>query len=124
MVIYSILFLLIFFFFSSRRRHTRFDCDLEFRRVLFRSRHVASSRASKLPAETRGAHAPASISRPACSSTRHVVPDSCNKLAAVVTRARVDPLVSVGMSFQLRAASAHHGLDNPPAQSWKLLFGR
>src|SRR5256886_9026121 len=24
-------------FFSSRRRHTRFDCDLEFRRVLFRS---------------------------------------------------------------------------------------
>src|SRR6266480_5871430 len=47
-----------------------------------------------------------------------------NKLAAVVTRARVDPLVSVGMSFQLRAASAHHGLDNPPGQSWKLLFGR
>src|SRR5689334_23541443 len=26
------------FFFSSRRRHTRFDC-VEFRRVLFRSRH-------------------------------------------------------------------------------------
>src|SRR6266853_2828264 len=27
----------IFFFFSSRRRHTRFDCDWSFRRVLFRS---------------------------------------------------------------------------------------
>src|SRR5690242_5602465 len=27
-----------FFFFSSRRRHTRLTCDLEFRRVLFRSR--------------------------------------------------------------------------------------
>src|SRR5688572_31429836 len=26
-----------FFFFSSRRRHTRFDCDWSFRRVLFRS---------------------------------------------------------------------------------------
>src|SRR5205085_5820873 len=26
-----------FFFFSSRRRHTRFDCDWRFRRVLFRS---------------------------------------------------------------------------------------
>src|SRR5690242_20747104 len=26
-----------FFFFSSRRRHTRLTCDLEFRRVLFRS---------------------------------------------------------------------------------------
>src|SRR5947207_9547197 len=26
-----------FFFFSSRRRHTRSLCDLEFRRVLFRS---------------------------------------------------------------------------------------
>src|SRR2546423_1778032 len=52
------------------------------------------------PAETFGADAPASIARPACSSTRHVVPDTCNKLAAVVTRARVDPLVSVGMSFQ------------------------
>src|SRR2546430_8616274 len=26
-----------YLFFSSRRRHTRFDCDWEFRRVLFRS---------------------------------------------------------------------------------------
>src|SRR3712207_7412355 len=45
----SLLFILIsiilsdvrlsFFFFSSRRRHTRYWRDLEFRRVLFRSRH-------------------------------------------------------------------------------------
>src|SRR5712692_11490811 len=27
----------LFFFFSSRRRHTRWNCDLEFRRVLFRA---------------------------------------------------------------------------------------
>src|SRR5256886_9063979 len=27
----------VLFFFSSRRRHTRFDCDWSFRRVLFRS---------------------------------------------------------------------------------------
>src|SRR2546427_7006731 len=33
------------FFFSSRRRHTRFDCDLEFRRVLFRSRRPRPSAA-------------------------------------------------------------------------------
>src|SRR5205085_2828978 len=33
--------LLQIFFFSSRRRHTRFDCDWEFRRVLFRSYAVA-----------------------------------------------------------------------------------
>src|SRR5947207_4673056 len=29
-----------FFFFSSRRRHTRSLCDLEFRRVLFRSSDI------------------------------------------------------------------------------------
>ena len=53
------------------------------------------------------------------------VPDNYNKLAAVVTRARVDPQVSVGMSFQLRAASAHHQcLENPPGKRRKLLFGR
>jgi hypothetical protein len=75
------------------------------------------------PAETWSL-APASIARPACSSTRHVVPDNYNKLAAAVTRARVDPQVSVGMAFQLRAASAHHYLDNPPGKSRKLLFGR
>ena len=75
-------------------------------------------------AETCGADAPASIVRPACSSTRHIVPDSYNKLGAAVTRARVDPQVSVGMSFQLRAASAHHCLDHPPGKSRKLLFGR
>src|SRR2546425_4755297 len=51
-------------------------------------------------AETFGADAPASIARPACSCTRHVVPDNRNKLAAAVTRARVDPQVSVGMSLQ------------------------
>src|ERR1700693_5253021 len=28
------------------------------------------------------------------------------------------------MSFQLRAASAHHCLDHPPGKSRKLLFGR
>jgi len=75
-------------------------------------------------AETCGADAPASIVRPACSSTRHIVPDNYNKLGAAVTRARVDPQVSVGMSFQLRAASAHHCLDHPPGKSRKLLFGR
>jgi len=75
-------------------------------------------------AETCGADAPASIVRPACSSTRHIVPDNYNKLGAAVTRARVDPQISVGMSFQLRAASAHHCLDNPPGKSRKLLFGR
>ena len=75
-------------------------------------------------AETCGADAPASIVRPACSSTRHIVPDSYNKLGAAVTRARVDPQISVGMSFQLRAASAHHCLDHPPGKSRKLLFGR
>src|SRR3989475_1818871 len=32
----------LFFFFSSRRRHTRFDCDWRFRRVLFRSRALTS----------------------------------------------------------------------------------
>src|SRR2546430_5715610 len=31
------------FFFSSRRRHTRFDCGLEFRRVLFRSGAVGGA---------------------------------------------------------------------------------
>src|SRR5438309_11619512 len=31
------------FFFSSRRRHTRWNCDWEFRRVLFRSFFVASA---------------------------------------------------------------------------------
>src|SRR2546427_9493906 len=31
------LLILAIFFFSSRRRHTRFDCDWSFRRVLFRS---------------------------------------------------------------------------------------
>ena len=36
------------------------------------------------PAETFGADAPASIARPACSSTRHIVPDNYNKLGAVV----------------------------------------
>ena len=39
----------------------------------------------------------------------HFVPGSYNKLGAVVTRARVDPQVSVGMSFQaqlLRIISA------------------
>jgi hypothetical protein len=60
-----------------------------------RLRHVASSRASNFPAETLGAGTPASIARPACSCTRYVVPDSPNKSAAVVTRARVDPRVSV-----------------------------
>src|SRR5689334_24069097 len=30
-------FFIFFFFFSSRRRHTRWNCDWEFRRVLFRS---------------------------------------------------------------------------------------
>src|SRR5882762_8963116 len=35
-------FYLFFFFFSSRRRHTRFKCDLEFRRVLFRSAQLAT----------------------------------------------------------------------------------
>src|SRR6202047_995406 len=52
------------------------------------------------------------------------VPDNYNKLAAVVTRARVDPQVSVGMSLQIRAASTHHCLENPPGQCRKLLFGR
>ena len=46
-------------------------------------------------AETCGADAPASIARPACSSTRHIVPDSYNKLGAAVTRARVDPQISL-----------------------------
>ena len=46
-------------------------------------------------AETCGADAPASIVRPACSSTRHIVPDSYNKLGAAVTRARVDPQISL-----------------------------
>src|SRR5438046_9821084 len=32
------MYLCFFFFFSSRRRHTRLVSDLEFRRVLFRSR--------------------------------------------------------------------------------------
>ena len=54
----------------------------------------------------------------------HFVPDNYNKLGAAVTRARVDPQVSVGMSFQLRAASAHHYLENPPGKHRKLLFGR
>src|ERR1700736_4307660 len=76
------------------------------------------------PAETFGADAPASIARPACSSTRHIVPDNYNKLGAVVTRARVDPQVSIGISSQLRAASAHHCLENPPGKRRKLLFGR
>src|SRR6478736_634722 len=35
------------FFFSSRRRHTRFDCDWSFRRVLFRSR-AAGQRGHRL----------------------------------------------------------------------------
>ncbi|HEV3287223.1 MAG TPA: hypothetical protein VG011_10750, partial [Steroidobacteraceae bacterium] len=39
------------------------------------------------------ATAPASIARPACSSTRCIVPDNHNKFAIVVTRARVDPRV-------------------------------
>src|SRR5688572_30886683 len=34
---FSLFFFFFFFFFSSRRRHTRFDCDWSFRRVLFRS---------------------------------------------------------------------------------------
>src|SRR3979490_1057516 len=76
-------------------------------------------------AETCGADAPASIVRPACSSTRHIVPDNYNKLGAAVTRARVDPQVSVGMSFQFRAASAHHQcLEHPPGKRRKRLFGR
>src|SRR5689334_23454414 len=33
-------FFIFFFFFSSRRRHTRWNCDWEFRRVLFRSAEV------------------------------------------------------------------------------------
>jgi hypothetical protein len=36
------------------------------------------------PAETFGAQAPASIARPACPSTRCVVPDSHNKFATVL----------------------------------------
>src|ERR1700682_4922086 len=40
-------------------------------------------------AETCGADAPASIVRPACSSTRLIVPDSYNKLGASVSSSRV-----------------------------------
>src|SRR5438309_8240132 len=41
-VVFFICFLcfFFFFFFSSRRRHTRWNCDWEFRRVLFRSATV------------------------------------------------------------------------------------
>src|SRR5882762_9138131 len=43
-------FYLFFFFFSSRRRHTRFKCDLEFRRVLFRLINKSKVRKIKLEA--------------------------------------------------------------------------
>src|SRR5688572_7132128 len=42
---FSLFFFFFFFFFSSRRRHTRFDCDWSFRRVLFRSRRLPPCRA-------------------------------------------------------------------------------
>src|SRR2546430_3572986 len=38
------------FFFSSRRRHTRFDCDWSFRRVLFRSLKLRKEMQSELKA--------------------------------------------------------------------------
>src|SRR5689334_23693718 len=39
------------FFFSSRRRHTRWNCELEFRRVLFRSRSAAVLAGAALAAQ-------------------------------------------------------------------------
>src|SRR5438309_6790985 len=60
-VVFFICFLcfFFFFFFSSRRRHTRWNCDWEFRRVLFRSAQDATCLASS-PAphshHSRGSH--------------------------------------------------------------------
>ena len=48
--------------------------------------------------------APASIARPAYSSTRHLVPVNYNKLAAVVTRAGVDLIEIVGAETMARRA--------------------
>src|ERR1700752_563684 len=56
------------------------------------------------------------------------VPDNCSKLAAVVTRARVDPRFFC--FFQLlnpsssAAASLHQPLDASPERRQNLLFGR
>jgi hypothetical protein len=55
--------------------------------------------------------APASIARPACSSTRCIVPDNRNKFAIVVTRARVDPRVSSVVN-----PSWLHGFGASPSQ--------
>src|SRR5688572_30900906 len=42
------------FFFSSRRRHTRFDCDWRFRRVLFRSKSTLLNIVAGLTPATSG----------------------------------------------------------------------
>src|SRR5688572_27053182 len=68
---FSLFFFFFFFFFSSRRRHTRFDCDWSFRRVLFRS-------SARQPATTSVLHAPVFLNS---AISRMASTDSCLALS-------------------------------------------